>query len=70
MRLIGYYMSNDQFMRTEAVIPEKAEKLAELLQITFDTILENRYVDDDMRTVFDGNVMTIIIARIIIFFIS
>ena len=42
MRLIGYYMSDDQFMRTEAVFPEKAEKLAELLQITFDTILEKR----------------------------
>ena len=60
MRLIGYYMSNDQFMRTEAVFPEKAEKLAELLQITFDTILENRYVDDDMRTVFDGNTVFIL----------
>ena len=30
MRLIGYYMSEDQFMRTESVFPEKAEKLAEL----------------------------------------
>ena len=60
MRFIGYYMSNDQFMRTEAVFPEKAEKLAELLQITFGTILENRYVDDDMRTVFDGNTVFIL----------
>ena len=40
MRFIGYYMSDDQFMRTEAVFPEKAEKLAELLRTTFDTILE------------------------------
>ena len=40
MRFIGYYMSNDQFMRTEAVFPEKAEKLAELLRITFDTIMK------------------------------
>ena len=38
MRIIGYYMSDDQFMRTEAIFPEEAEKLAELLQITFDTI--------------------------------
>ena len=60
MRFIGYYMSNDQFMRTEAVFPEKAEKLAELLQITFDTILEYRYVDDDMRSVFDGNTVFIL----------
>ena len=60
MRLIGYYMSDDQFMRTEAVFPEEAEKLAELLQITFDTILENRYVDDDMRAVFNGNTVFIL----------
>ena len=60
MRFIGYYMSDDQFMRTEAVFPEKAEKLAELLQITFDTILENRYVDDEMRAVFNGNTVFIL----------
>lgn len=60
MRLIGYYMSDDQFMRTEAVFPDKAEKLAELLQTTFDTILENRYVDDDMRAVFKGNTVFIL----------
>jgi hypothetical protein len=60
MRLIGYYMSDDQFMRTEAVFPEKAEKLAELLRTTFDTILENRYVDDDMRAVFNGNTVFIL----------
>ena len=60
MRLIGYYMSDDQFMRTEAVFPEKAEKLAELLRTTFETILENRYVDDDMRTVFNGNTVFIL----------
>ena len=60
MRIIGYYMSDDQFMRTEAVFPEKAEKLAELLRTTFETILENRYVDDDMRTVFNGNTVFIL----------
>ena len=60
MRIIGYYMSDDQFMRTEAVFPEKAEKLAELLQITFDTILENRYVDEEMRAVFNGNTVFIL----------
>ena len=60
MRLIGYYMSDDQFMRTEAVFPEKAEKLAALLRTTFDTILENRYVDDKMREVFNGNTVFIL----------
>ena len=60
MRLIGYYMSDDQFMRTEAVYPEKAEELAELLRTTFDTIFENRYVDDEMRAVFNGNTVFIL----------
>jgi len=60
MRIIGYYMSEDQFMRTEAIFPEKAEKLAELLQITFDTILENRFVDDEMKAVFNGNTVFIL----------
>ena len=60
MRLIGYYMSDDQFMRTEAVFPEKAEKLAELLRTTFDTILENNYLDDEMKTVFNGNTVFIL----------
>ena len=60
MRFIGYYMSDDQFMRTETVFPEKAEKLADLLRTTFDTILENRYVDDEMRAVFNGNTVFIL----------
>lgn len=60
MRIIGYYMSEDQFMRTEAVYPEKAETLAELLRITFDTILENRFVDDEMRAVLNGNTVFIL----------
>ena len=60
MRFIGYYMSDDQFMRTEVVFPEKAEKLAELLRTTFETILENRYVDDNMRMVFNGNTVFIL----------
>ena len=60
MRFIGYYMSDDQFMRTEAVFPEKAEKLAELLRTTFETILENRYVDDEMRAVFNGHTVFIL----------
>ena len=60
MRLIGYYMSDDQFRRTEAVFPEKAEKLAELLRTTFDTILENNYLDDEMKTVFNGNTVFIL----------
>lgn len=64
MRLIGYYMSDDQFMRTEAVFPEKAEKLAELLRTTFDTILENKYVDDEMRSVFNGNTVFVLKGEI------
>jgi hypothetical protein len=60
MRFIGFYMSDDQFMRTEVVFPEKAEKLAALLRTTFDTILENRYVDDEMRAVFNGNTVFIL----------
>lgn len=60
MRFIVFYMSDDQFMRTEAVFPEKAEKLAALLRTTFDTILENRYVDDEMRAVFNGNTVFIL----------
>ncbi len=60
MRFIGFYMSDDQFMRTEVVFPEKAEKLAVLLRTTFDTILENRYVDDEMRAVFNGNTVFIL----------
>lgn len=60
MRFIGYYMSDDQFMRTESVFPEKAEKLAVLLRITFDTILENRYVDNEMRVVLNGNTVFIL----------
>ena len=60
MRIIGYYMSDDQFMRTEAVFPEKAEELAALLRTTFITILENRYVDDEMRAVFNGNTVFVL----------
>ena len=41
MKLIGYYQSEDQFMRTEKIFPEKAEELANLLQKTFDTISHN-----------------------------
>ena len=54
MRLISYYMGDNQFMRTEEIYPEKAEELASLLEKTFQTILENRFVSDDMRTVFNG----------------
>jgi hypothetical protein len=39
MKLIGYYRSEDQFMRTEKIFPEEAEELAKLLQKTFASIL-------------------------------
>lgn len=32
MRFIGYYMSDEQFMRTEEIFPEQAEKLAHLMK--------------------------------------
>lgn len=60
MRLIGYNMSDDQFMRTEQIYPEKAEELAALLKKTFETIFENRYVSDEMRAVFNGNTVFIL----------
>jgi hypothetical protein len=60
MRLIGYYMRDGQFMRTEEIYSEKAEELASLLDKTFQTILENRFVSDDMRTVFNGNTVFIL----------
>ena len=60
MRFIGYYMSEGQFMRTEEVFPEKAEVLAKALRITFDTMLENRYVAEEMRTVLNDNTVFIL----------
>ena len=60
MRLIGYYMSDDQFMRTEQIFPEKAEEFAALLEKTFETISENRYVSEEMRAVFNGNTVFIL----------
>ena len=60
MRFIGYYMSDDQFMRTETVFPEKAEELAILLQKTFNSLLQNRFVDEEMRKVLEGNTVFIL----------
>lgn len=60
MRFIGYYMGDDQFMRTETVFPEQAEELARLLSATFDTILHNEDVDEDMMDVFTGNTVFIL----------
>lgn len=60
MRFIGYYMSDEQFMRTEKIFPEEAEELASLMQRTYKTILNNRDVDDDMMSVFKGNTVFIL----------
>ncbi len=60
MRFIGYYMSEDQFMRTESIFPEKAEELASLLQTTYNSIITNRYIDDNMLSVFKGNTVFIL----------
>lgn len=55
MRFIGYYMSEEQFMRTETVFPEEAEILSGLLRTTFDSFLNNKYVDEEMKGVLRGN---------------
>lgn len=60
MRLIGYYMSEDQFMRTESIFPEEAEELSSLFEVSFNSLLHNRYVDDDMQTVLNGNTVFIL----------
>ena len=60
MKLIGYYMSDDQFMRTEEIFPKEAEELAVLFQKTFDSIPHNKMIDDEMRKVFDGNTVFIL----------
>ena len=60
MRFIGYYMSDDQFMRTESVYVEKAEELALLLQKTFNSLLQNRFMDEEMRKVLEGNTVFIL----------
>ena len=60
MRFIGYYMSDEQFMRTEKIFPEQAEELANLMKRTYDTILSNRHLDDEMEKVFTGNTVFIL----------
>lgn len=60
MRLIGYYMSEDQFMRTESIFPEDAEELASLFEVSFNSLLHNKYVDDDMKAVLNGNTVFIL----------
>ena len=60
MRFIGYYMSEEQFMRTESIFPEQAEQLASLFQKTFETIYTNRFVDPTMKQVFEGNTVFIL----------
>ena len=60
MRLIGYYMSEDQFMRTESIFPEEAEELASLFEQSFNSLLHNKYVDDDIKVVLNGNTVFIL----------
>lgn len=60
MRFIGYYMSEDQFMRSESIFPEQAEELASLFQKTFETISNNRFIDSSMKQVFEGNTVFIL----------
>lgn len=60
MRFIGYYMKDDQFMRTEKIFPEQAEELAALLHNTFETIYVNKRMDDEMKKVFEGNTVFIL----------
>ena len=60
MKLIGYYRSEDQFMRTEKIFPEEAEELAKLLQKTFASIHNNKFIDDEMKQVFNDNTVFIL----------
>lgn len=60
MRLIGYYMSEEQFMRTESIFPEDAEELSALFKQSFNSLLHNKYVDDDIMTVLNGNTVFIL----------
>ena len=60
MKLIGYYQSEDQFMRTERIFPEKAEELASLLQKSFDSVSHNRRISDEMKQVFKDNTVFIL----------
>ena len=53
-------MNDDQFMRTESVYVDKAEELACLLQRTFNSLLQNRFVDEEMRNVLEGNTVFIL----------
>lgn len=60
MKLIGYYRSEDQFMRTEKIFPEEAEELAMLLHKSFATIPNNKLIDDEMKQVFNDNTVFIL----------
>lgn len=60
MKLIGYYRSEDQFMRTEKIFPEEVEELAKLLQKTFASIHNNKFIDDEMKQVFNDNTVFIL----------
>lgn len=60
MRFIGYYMKDDQFMRTETVFPVQAEELANLLKKSFESFLCSNIVDDDMKKVLEGNTVFIL----------
>lgn len=60
MRFIGYYMSEDQFMRTEEIFPEEAEKLSLLLRKTYESFIRNKYVDNKMLEVLNGNTVFIL----------
>lgn len=60
MRLIGYYMSEDQFMRTESILPEEAEQLAALLDVSYQSLLNNRFADDAIRSILKGNTVLIL----------
>ena len=60
MKLIGFYRSKEQFMRTEKIFPEEAEELAKLLQKTFASIHNNKFIDDEMKQVFNDNTVFIL----------
>ncbi len=60
MRFIGYYNREGQFMKPEEIFPEEAKELSNLLRKTFDTFLNNKFVDNKMKKVINGNTVFVL----------
>lgn len=55
LRIIGFYNKVGQKINKERTEPEAADKLAELLQKSFKSLIDNPSVDDVFRSVLKGN---------------